>query len=179
MANDISVALQFFKDMQSEAQQALVSVLNEAGTKLRKAAIDEIGSQLNLTPEYISRHISVRQRANVRNLQVTISAESRPVLLERYDSEQHWRQGKTVPQRTDGVSVQVKRSGPRKKIRSAFFIRLRGSDTVGLAIRTGKGKNAYEVKHGPSVAQAYQSVRNDIEPSSDELLALFFERFNP
>lgn len=179
MANDISTALQFFKNMQTEAQAALVSVLNETGVSLRKAAITEIGSQLNLTPEYISRHISVRQRANVRNLQVTISAESRPVLLERYDSAQHWRPGKTVPQRTDGISVQVKRSGPRKKMRSAFFIRLRGSDTIGLALRTGTGKNAYEVLHGPSVAQAYQSVRDDIEPSAEELLAKFFERFSP
>lgn len=179
MANDISAALQFFKAMQTEAQAALVSLLNETGTNLRKAAITEIGSQLNLTPEYISRHISVRERANLRKLQVTISAERRPVLLERYDSEQHWRPGKTVPQRTDGVSVQVKRSGPRKKMRSAFFIRLRGSDTVGLALRRGKGQDNYKVLHGPSVAQAYSSVRNDIEPTSEELLALFFERFNP
>jgi hypothetical protein len=179
MANDINAALQFFKTMQSEAQAALVSVLNETAVNLRKAAITEIGSQLNLTPEYISRHISVRERANVRNLRVTISAESRPVLLERYESQQHWRPGKTVPQRTDGVSVQVKRSGARKKMKSAFFIRLRGSDTIGLALRTGTGKNAYEVLHGPSVAQAYSSVRDDIEPSQDDLLALFFERFNP
>lgn len=178
MANDIAQALAFFKNMQGAAQEALAATLNEAGKKLRIDAIAEIGSQLNLPPEYIGRHISVRERANIRNLRVTISAESRPVLLERYDSEQHWRAGKTVAQRTDGVSVQVKRTGPRKKLYSGFFLRLRGSDTIGLAMRTGPGKKDYKVLHGPSVAQAYGSVRSDIEPTQDELLALFFERFN-
>lgn len=179
MDNSVDTALAFFADMRADAEKALAAVLNETGTELRKAAITEIGRQLNLEPDYVSRHISVRQRANVRNLQVTISAEHRPVLLERYSSQQHQRPGKTVPQRNDGVSVHVKRSGSRKKLKSGFFIRLRGSNTVGLALRLGQGRDNYKVLHGPSVAQAYQSVRDDIEPSSDELLTKFFERFNP
>jgi hypothetical protein len=179
MATTVDAALSFFDDMREQAESALVAVLNEAGTELRKAAITEIGSQLNLPQDYISRHISVRQRASIRNLQVTISAEHRAVLLERYSSVQLQRPGKTVPLRNDGVSVQVKRAGARKKLRSGFFIKLRGSNTVGLAMRLGPGKKNYKVLHGPSVAQAYQSVRDDIEPSSEDLLAKFFERFNP
>ncbi|CAM3897299.1 hypothetical protein [Rheinheimera salexigens] len=179
MANNIDDAKRFFANMGEQGQAALAEVLNKFGTKLRKEAITEISQQLNLEPNYISRHISVRQRANVRNLQVTISAESRPVLLERYSSQQHQRPGKTVAMRNDGVSVHVKRSGSRKKLNQGFFIRLRGSNTVGLAMRLGKGKDNYKVLHGPSVSQAYQSVRNEIEPSSAEILATFFEQFNP
>lgn len=179
MATDIAQAIQFFSSMRQEAETALAAVLNETGIALRKAAITEISSQLNLPADYVSRHISVRQRASVRQLQVTISAERRPVLLERYDSQQLQRPGKTVPLRNSGVSVQVKRNGARKTLRSGFFIRLRGSNTVGLALRQGAGKDNYKVLHGPSVSQAYQSVRNEIEPSSEELLTKFFERFNP
>lgn len=179
MESNIDDAKRFFDNMGEQGQAALADVLNKTGTKLRKEAITEISQQLNLEPNYISRHISVRQRANVRNLQVTISAESRPVLLERYDSQQHQRPGKTVPMRNDGVSVLVKKAGTRKRLKQGFFIRLRGSNTVGLAIRLGKGKDNYKVLHGPSVSQAYQSVRDQIEPSAEQILADFFEQFNP
>lgn len=177
MSNTPESALDFIRKLGDQAIEVLAQTLNEAGKDLRQKAIDEIGRQLNLPRDYISRHVTVRERATRARLQVTISAESRPVLLERYDSQQQYKPGKTVPQVNDGVTVQVKAGGSRKRIRQGFFIRLRGSDTIGLAMRTGKGQDNYKVLHGPSVAQAYSSVRDDIEPTSDELFQMFIERF--
>lgn len=176
MSNTPESALDFIRKLGDQAVEALAQTLNETGKELRQQAIDHIGQQLNLPKEYISRHITVRERATRARLQVTISAESRPVLLERYGSQQQYREGKTVPQVNDGVTVQVKASGTRKRIRQGFFIRLKNG-VSGLAMRTGKGQNNYKVLHGPSVAQAYSSVRDDIEPTSDELFARFTEKF--
>ncbi|PKM17413.1 MAG: hypothetical protein CVV11_19840 [Gammaproteobacteria bacterium HGW-Gammaproteobacteria-15] len=176
MSNTPESAYEFIRKLGPQALDALALTLNETGKNLRQQAIDQIGQQLNLTKDYISRHVTVRERATRARLQVTISAESRPVLLERYDSQQQYRPGKTVDQVNDGVTVQVKAGGSRKRIKQGFFIRLKNG-VNGLAMRTGEGQKAYKVLHGPSVAQAYSSVRDDIEPTSDELFQLFIERF--
>ncbi|MBV2127924.1 phage tail protein [Arsukibacterium indicum] len=173
MSNTVPDAISWLSNMPKAAERALAETLNQAATATRSRAIDEIGRQLNLPRSYISENIAVRSRANPQKLEVIISAESRGILLNRFDGQQITTDGKNA-----GVSVQVKAGGPRKTIKRGFFMRLKNGVT-GLAMRTGKGKGAIEVLHGPSVSQAWQSVRDDVEPTPDELFNAFIERFNP
>lgn len=171
MNNDISAAMAWLQKMPEEANRALVETLNVAGSQTRTRAVDEIGRQLNLPRSYINNNLTVRERANITKPQVIISAESRGILLNRFDARQETRDGKKA-----GVSVQVKASGARKTIRQGFFIRLKNGVT-GMARRTGKGQGSFEILHGPSVSQAWQSVRENVEPTPDELFELFIQRF--
>ena len=40
---------------------------------------------------------------------------------------------------------------------------------MAIAVRTGRGRKDYEVLHGPSVSQVFNTVRKDIEPKARQL----------
>ena len=83
--------------------------------------------------------------------------------------KKHPRRGKGSTKH-GGVTGMVK-PGRRYTEPKFFFIGLRGSGAKGIAVRTGQGRDAYKVLHGPSVSQVFQSVRNDIAPELQDRAA--------
>jgi len=175
-------AEQFLRQLGVESKRALADTLNDAAAQLRQDAINAIHERYNLERSYITERLTVRVKANPQKLEATISARVRSTMLSRFGAEQQFKPGKTVPQRTAGVSINVVRQNPRSTIKQAFLIRLkRGnaeSGNVGMAIRNSKKRDDFRILYGVSVDQAFNWFRDDLEPSNDQLFDNFISRLD-
>ncbi|PWG61771.1 phage tail protein [Spiribacter halobius] len=174
-----------FDRTERQTRRAAKLAINDTVRKMRTLGSREIRKQVALKASYVKKHLNV-QLATERSLFGRVYATRRPVLLSRFGAKQLTRKAsgaagdpsRSIPagRKQAGVSVRVKAGGSRKKMRGAFFIRLkrgpyRGEGATGLAIRTGPGRDAIDVKHGPSVDQVWRDVRDNIQPQADENLA--------
>ncbi|WP_445425178.1 hypothetical protein [Alishewanella sp. HL-SH06] len=180
--NSIDDADQFLRTLAADSQRAMAETLNAAASQLRLDAINAISGRYKLERSYVTENLTVRTRANPKNLESIISARMRGTMLARFGATQQYKAGKTVPQRTAGVSVNVVRSNPSKTIEQAFFIRLKRGDSeggnMGIAIRNSKNRDDYRILYGMSVHQAFSWYRDELEPSADELFDDFVSRLN-
>lgn len=154
--------------------------LNKGATHARTMGSRLIREHKNLKAAYINKHLTVAQQATNARLSTTIAATRRGTLLSRYGMKQEWgrermksprAKGKLGKRKRLGVSVQVNVGGPREHIRSAFIIKnLKNSGVPGIAIRTGKGRNAYRVLHSTSVHHAWQDVIPDVINPTREVI---------
>lgn len=144
--------------------------INKTASKARTLGVKEIRDNVALKAKYVRDRIRIRE-ATVEHLEATVSARKRPSLLSRYGAKQLTQKaqrakgdpsrGIPAGRKQAGVSVRVKSGGRRKKMRGAFLIKLKAgkvnqAGAIGLAIRTGNGKDDYEVKYGPSIDQAWR-----------------------
>ncbi|MDP5205795.1 hypothetical protein [Alishewanella sp. SMS8] len=178
--NSIDDAALFLQDLSADSERALADTLNAAAARLRQDAINAISGRYNLDRSYVAQNMTVRTRANPKNLESIISARMRGTMLSRFGATQQYKAGKTVPQRTAGVSVNVVRTNPTKTIEQAFLIRLKRGDNdggnLGVAIRNSKNRNDYRILYGMSVHQAFNWYRDELEPSNDDLFDDFISR---
>lgn len=178
----------------SAVKRAIIAVVNEAIDATQTKAVRRIQDKVNLTVEYILRHLKVSQRAGPASDTAILSATQRPVLLSRFDARQEYRasldrRGRSGSRVRGGVSVSVK-PGQRVTMPSAFLLKLKGSGVTGLAVRP-KDKSrfnkrewkeaanlGYAVLHGPSVDQLFRAALDDsaIEPDLDALAEAFIRR---
>jgi hypothetical protein len=171
MLSGLEAATLRLQDVKNVTPRAAMRAVNKTAEKGNTLASRAIRSQVNLTAGYVKDHLRIAAKATEDNLTARIVAEPRPVLLSRFGATQLWKKGKTVPKRTAGVSVKVKAGGARKKLRGAFFIRLKDSGALGVAVRVnGSPRNEIDVLHGPSVDQVFRSVREDIAPELQDYL---------
>lgn len=143
--------------------------VNRAARHGRTVASRGIRDRVALKASYVNRHLRVTP-ARGNSTTAVIRATRRPVLLSRYGARPLTRKTKTpghklkgqpahqvaAGRKLTGVSVKVGKNKPRKRMRGAFFIRLRGSGATGVAVRTGRGRDDYKVLHGPSVDQVFR-----------------------
>jgi hypothetical protein len=147
--------------------KARVKAVNSTLNATKKFTVQAVYDDVTLKKADINKQLKV-DKATQSRVNAVLTAKARPRLLARYSARI-----KTVPvkhpnrskgfakygippgRKLAGVSVKVKRHGSRKMIKG-FLIELKGSHATGLAVRTGRGMDAYEVKYGPSV---YQVVR--------------------
>lgn len=175
-------------------KRAIIAVVNEAIDDTQTKAVRRITEKVNLTVEYILRHLKVSQRAGPASDSAILSATKRPVLLSRFDARQEYRasndrRGRSGSRVKAGVSVSVK-PGQRISMPSAFLLKLKTSGVTGLAVRP-KDKSkfnkrewreaaslGYTVLHGPSVDQLFRAALDDaaIEPDLDALAEAFIRR---
>lgn len=155
---------------------ALQTVLSDAAKHGRERGVAAIGGQVALSKQYIGRHLRVLPTAQKGDYwEAGVQATRRGVLLSRFENrglrvpKKHPRRGKGSTKH-GGVTGMVK-PGRRYTEPKFFFIGLRGSGAKGIAVRTGQGRDAYKVLHGPSVSQVFQSVRNDIAPELQDRAA--------
>lgn len=146
---------------------AVTRGLNRTIEIARTAASRDIRQQLSLPKAYVDGKLKIK-RATQTNQESRIDAETRGLLLSRFPNRQLSRTRKGVKKRA-GIAVRVKPSGAFKKLPGAFLVPLRsgrteGGNGLGIAIRLKGNKRKFEVLHGPSVSQAFQSVRKDITP---------------
>lgn len=179
-------------------QRGIIATVNEAADDTVSRGIAYVTERVNLTPEYISRHLKVTKRANKGSDIAIVTATRRPVLLSRFDSRQAFRpsrdkRGRSGGRVRGGVSVAVK-PGRRITMASAFLIRLKGSGATGVAVRpTQENRSSfnkrewkeadslgYAVLHGPSVSQLIRSALTDgiLMPPVDEFAANLLKRIS-
>ena len=174
-------------------KRALAAVVNEALDETQHAAIKRITTKVNLSPDYILKHLKVTQRASASTDTGILSATKRGILLSRFDARQEYRASRDKRKRSGnrvraGVSVRV---DPTRRITmaSAFLVKLRSGNGQGVAVRNSaqdkmskkvwpKTSLDYSVLHGPSVDQLFQAALNDNEagPDLDELATRFLRR---
>lgn len=160
----------------SVSRKAAKLAINDTARRMRTAGSKAIREQVNLKAKYVNDRLRITEKATDDSPFAIISGRRRPTRLDRYGTKQLTKRAKHpersrgdplrgIPagKKAAGVSVKVKRKGARKKMRGAFLIPLNDSGGLGVALRTGKGRNAYEVLHGPSVDQVWTDVREDLE----------------
>lgn len=183
-------------DMPGVVKRTIIAVVNEAIDETQRKAINYITERVNLTPDYIRRHLKVTQRAGPNSDTAILSGTVRSVLLSRFDMRQEYRETRDKRKRSgnrvrSGMSVAVA-PGVRHTMASAFAIKLKMSGVTGLAVRPNEvnqsqlkkkewaefGRLGYAVLHGPSVDQLFKRAidNGDIEPSLDEMAEAFARR---
>ncbi len=152
----------------------------------------DILAEVNFPPGYLDGdRFGVTKRATDEDLEAAITARQRPTSLARFATGQSFEGAR----RTGGVSVRVNKGGGAKRIKGAFFVKLRrGRDTkdgfnTGIAIRLkpgetlrGRRKGAVGVQlapdlyilQGPSVDQVFREVAVAGSPAvADKLMKEF------
>jgi len=169
--------------------QAAYRAVNRTADRARTSSARAIREQVAFPASYLNpseERLFVRRRANADNLEATISAQMRPTSLARFATS-------GTPGKP-GVSVTVA-PGFAKFMKRAFLIRLRAGNAdldtknnMGLAIRLKPGEQIRNKKqfrqlsgnlyllYGPSVAQVFQTVREDVAPEASDFLAAEFAR---
>ncbi len=191
-ADDLTVDLSFFHELPAQLQAIGTAVVNAAAVQGRTEAVKLMRESVNLPETYIRDKLRIVKATRGGNPEAVIRAERRPVLLSRFASRQLVRAAKRAKgdplrgiakgRKQAGISVKVKRSGGRAKMPGAFFIPIRankveGGNGMALAVRTGTGRDDYEIKYGPSVDQMFQSVRDQVGPELlDQMLDAFLAR---
>jgi hypothetical protein len=166
--------------------KASVKAVNQTAREARKFTAQAVYDSVMLKKADINQRLSVN-KATRSNTKAALTAHARPRLLASYGARvrtapvKHPRRSKGYAQlgippgrKMAGVSVKVKRSGSRKLMRPAFLLVLR-SNNIGLAVRTGRGRDDYEIRYGPSVAQVVSWNDDEIEAFIGEGLSRTFE----
>lgn len=171
-------------------QKAATLAINATARKARTQASIEIRKQVNLTRAYLNtdKRLWISRFAKETNLTAKITARHRPTQLTTYGARQLTRKGKHVARRNAGVSVKVKRGGKQRKLRTAFFLKLKNGN-LGIAVRSIEGLNlkkaglasskqsaGVHVLYGPSIDQVFNDVRHQIGPDMAKFLGQEFNR---
>lgn len=130
----------------------------------------DMQQEVNFPPGYLNKdRLAITRRATDADLRVTITARHRPTSLARFAKGQ----GFDTPKRRGYVSVRVGKG--TKKIRKAFFVRLRrGRDTsdgynLGLAIRLKPGERLAGRRLGGSGVEVAPNLYLLYGPSVDQV----------
>lgn len=171
------------------AQQAINRTIAWARTQSAR----DIRRQVNFDSSYLTGkdgRLQITQRAKSGNLEAVITGRERPTSLARFSSTND----PGLTRRQGGTKVQVK-PGSIEFMKGAFLMRLRAggelTDTkfnLGLAIRLKPGErlrnktrlvqvqqNLY-LLYGPSVAQVFRQVSEQVAPDVEDYLYKEFNR---
>lgn len=172
-----------------QIERAAYRAINTTADRARTLSAKEIQRQVNFPTSYLNPsegRLTVANKAGPGDLQAMLLGRHRPTSLARFVT-------RGIPGKT-GVDVSVK-PGKSDEMKRAFIMKLKagagGIDTannLGLAVRVERGKKpdkAYKpvrvsdglyLLYGPSVDQVFRTVRADITPEADRILAAEFSR---
>ncbi len=183
---DIVKATQFLRGAVRAVEKAQMRAVNRVASKTRTAGSKAIRKEVKLPASYVNQNLKVTRKASTSQPVAVITGRKRPTRLARYGAKQMSRSSKSAEgdasrgiasgRKQAGVSVAVKKSGGRKKMRKAFLIPLKSAGTVGVFVRTGKGKKGIKHLYGPSVDQVFRAVRRDLKPEIRRNLVTEYER---
>lgn len=133
----------------------------------------EMESQVRFPAGYLKdkNRLGITKKATDNDLQVAITGRARPTSLARFAQGQAF----DTPRRRGYVSVRVNGGGGQKRIKRAFFVRLRrGRDTsdgfnLGLAIRLRPGERIQGRRNAGSGIQIAPDLYLLYGPSVDQV----------
>jgi hypothetical protein len=149
--------------------------VNRVADKARVQGSKLIRQQLKLQAAYVNQNLVVNKRAKESEPWARIVGRFRPTRLARFGAKQLTLPAKAAqgdPRRkikpgrkAAGVRVEVK-PGRVRKMRRAFLLPLKnqGGGLMGVFTRTGPAPDAVRHHYGPSVYQAFKSVRGELKP---------------
>lgn len=169
---EVERAIRFLDRVESKTLTANRMALNTTARRARTEAARNIREQVALAATYVNQRLTVKPATNGK-LEAEVSAPRRGMLLSRFKWKQLWTGRKGSKGRRPAGITGVIKPGRSYTVRRFFALPLRagrvdGGNGLGLAMRLGPGRDNYEVLHGPSLSQVYQSVRTDIEPGVRE-----------
>jgi hypothetical protein len=157
----------YMKDVAKQMPIAAAQGINRAAEQTRTLASKAIREQVALKKKYVDERLTIK-KAYSDSLWASISTPVRGMLLSRFPTRPALSAAaERLPRGKRGISVRVKPQGSYKLIAGAFFMRLRYGktlgDNLGIAVRPKAGGKPV-VRHGPSVSQVFNGVREDIAP---------------
>lgn len=188
----------YFRDFPDLANAAARLSINSASRYAARLASKHVRAQVAFKRSYIGAagehdsKIRIKKFASSNDLEAVIAALDRPTSLARFSvSKPSFGRPKSPPR------VRVKTGGGTKAIKKGFFVRLkRGKQltedhfNIGLAVRLKEGEKiqgsqrakalggGVYLLYGPSVAQVFNTVREDIAPGVADFSAQeFFRQF--
>jgi len=175
----IDEAKQAFAELPANLKAAMIKTINAVVPNVRELAIERITGQVALTKAYVKGRLYVSQRANNTDPTAVISGRVRSTQLRRYQGTQLYTTAKLPgKKRLAGTSVKVKTGKAPSVLKHTWIIKLKHGETdatagltMGIAERTGKGRNAYKILYGPSVDQVWRGVKDEITPDVELMLA--------
>jgi hypothetical protein len=189
----------YFREFPKLSEQAARLASNEGARFAARLGSKEIRSQVAFSRSYMGAagaqgsKLRIKQFASSGNLEAVVAAQDRPVSLARFAT------GTPTfgrrPKNARAPRVRVKTGGGLAQVKRGFFVRLRRGAivtadefNVGLAVRLKPGESlqattrasplgggAY-LLYGPSVAQAFDTVRDDISGQVADFTAFEFAR---
>lgn len=186
----------YFSQIPAIAKEAARLTVNDGAKWGARRASEAIRAQVAFSRTYIGDASNANARLRIKrvargdDLEAVLAARDRPTSMARFATGTP-----TFGKRSRGPRVKVKAGGSSKTISKGFFIRLRsGADgelgNIGLAIRLKKGERIRNKRqmvafgkglallYGPSVAQIFNTVRDDISGDiGTHLQTEFFRQF--
>lgn len=189
----------YFRRFPALAAQASRLSVNQAARFAARQASKRIRQQVAFARSYIgaagaaSSKIRIKQFASSSNREAIIATRDRPTSLARFAT------GTPTfgrrPKNARGPRVRIKGSGSLAQVKRGFFVRLRrgvvfteDEFNLGLAIRLKPGESLQSTQkasplgggayllYGPSVAQVFDTVREDIAPEVADFAGFEFVR---
>lgn len=189
----------YFRDFSDVSEQAARLAINSTVRFAARLASKQIRAQVAFSRNYIgaagdaSSKIRIKRYARTGDLSAVIAARDRPTSLARFAMGTPTF-GKR-PKNSRAPRVRVKTAGGAMPVKRGFFVRLRQGPVltedqfnIGLAIRLKKGEALQSTQkasplgggayllYGPSVAQVFGTVREDIAPEVGDFAAYEFAR---
>lgn len=174
----IDEAKMAFAELPANLKAALIKTINAVVPNVRELAIERITDQVALTKTYVRGRLYVSQRANNTDPTAVISGRVRSTQLRRYQGTQLYAAAKLPgKKRLAGTSVRVKTGNGASVLKHTWIIKLKYGEvdakaglTMGIAERTGSGRNDYKILYGPSVDQVWRGVKDEITPDIELML---------
>lgn len=168
-----------FSELPANLRAALIRSINNVVPTAYDLGVEKITSQVALTKTYVKSRLYVSQKASNTDPMAVISGRVRSTQLRRYSGTQLFAPAKLPgKRRLAGTSVKVKAGGSPKTLNHAWIIKLKYGEqdakmglTMGIAQRTGSGRNDYRILYGPSVDQVWRDAKEEIRPEVEQLLA--------
>lgn len=181
----------YLKEQPDRARQAAMTAINDTARKSYAEAKRRIMADVNLSASYLDGRgeaeprLKITRFAKENDLRAIITGRQRATSLRRFEAHEI-RSGK----KRLGVSVQVKKSGPRKTFRSGWIMKLKNGN-LGLAYRAKAGEELKNRKYpaqplsnvpnvyllyGPSVQQLFNRIAPDMVPEVEKTLGQQFRR---
>lgn len=180
------------RNKSTAVNKAAALTLNKTATVTVNKSVELITNGVNLQPNYIKKHLKVAARASPANLRVKIQANERGTMLDRYPSFKT-KDGIRVAVNKGSGYRELKGAFRVTGLRgsSASGIAVRNRDAVSFfeanIAKTGRTSsksrklqriiakartkpNGIEVLHGRSINQMFLTVRDDVQPYTDEFM---------
>ncbi len=189
----------YFKEFSGISEQAARLSINSTARFASRLASKRIREQVAFARSYIgaagdsTSKVRIKHFAKTNDLSAVVATRDRPTSLARFATS-----APTFKRRAKGQRaprVRVKTGGGMAQLRRGFFVKLRrgvivseDQFNIGLAVRLRKGESLQATQkasplgggayllYGPSVAQVFDTVRDDIAPEVADFAAFEFAR---
>ena len=158
--------------LSAATDKAAAMALNKGASQARTLAGRLIRENLKLKTGYLNENIRVIQRAKPSDLTAIIAARKRGMLMSNYPYRE---------MNKGGVSVQIKATGGRMLLKSAFTMQFTNG-SVGIMVREKSAAGGKAKSHGlatlysPSASQALNTIKDDVLQDAGEKVVAEFER---